>query len=385
MRASFTDFSLRWIDSEVAALRERWGRAAAGGAAERESDGPVSRASTSELYERVLERDELADLDAPARRLALRELAGSNDAPGLRASHLADEIDGYGPLTADMEDPMVTDVLVTGPNEVWVERAGELVRSGARFEGPDALASFVERMLAYEGRRADASYPIADSRLPDGSRIHVVLPPVAPEGPLVSIRRFPKRSLTLDDLVARGAMTESQADLLRDAVTARVGVVVSGGTGSGKTTLLNALLGLVTTERVIVIEETPELRPSCVHVVRLVARDPNVEGRGGVGLDDLVRAALRMRPDRIVVGEVRGPEALPALAAMSVGHEGSMITVHARSAAKVFDRLVSLALLASSGATEAALHAQARAAVGLVVHLERARGTRHVAELVEVP
>ena len=365
----------------------RRGRHDGPGRATRTSDSGRSSDPRSAFYEEVLEREELADLDPAARRLALRALAAAASAsptPVSVVADVADEIDGYGPLTEYMRDPEITDVLVNGAREVWVERGGRLERTATRFDDDRSLEAFVERMLAQQGRRADASHPIADARLSDGSRMHVVLPPVAPVGPIVSIRRFPDAALSLSDLVDREMMSERDAAILRDAVGRRVTIAISGGTGSGKTTLLNALLGQVSDERVVVLEETPELHPICPHYVRLVARDDNVEGLGGVDLAILVRAALRMRPDRIVVGEVRGPEALPALAALSVGHEGSMLTVHARSAADVFDRIVSLALLASSGASERALHRQARAAVGLVVHLHRPDGLRRVAEILHV-
>jgi pilus assembly protein CpaF len=224
---------------------------------------------------------------------------------------------------------------------------------------------------------------VADARLPDGSRMHVVLPPLAPAGPLVSIRRFPRRRFDLDALTTAGMLDQADADFLRSCVRNRISVAISGSTASGKTTLLNALLGVVDPgERIVLIEEIPELSPASGHVVSLVARFENVEGRGAVGLEALLRAALRMRPDRIVVGEVRGPEALVALGALSSGHEGSMVTVHAASATRVVERMVALALQGPSGAGEASLRRQFEDAFGAVVHLERTAEGRRVAEIM---
>jgi pilus assembly protein CpaF len=341
-----------------------------------------------DLLQLVLERDGLADLDPAARRLALRSLvAESVDEAELpqRVCELAEAIDGFGPLSRIMRDESVTDVLVNGPNEVWAERDGRLIRTDVSFSDSEQLHGLIERLMGLAGVRADVSRPVADGRLSDGSRIHVVLPPIAPRGPLVSIRRFPQKALSLSDLVDRDTLSSDWAALLAGGVSSRTNIAISGGTGSGKTTLLNALLGEITpAERVVLIEETPELCPPCGHCVGLVTRDDNVEGLGRVESAELVRAALRMRPDRIVVGEIRGPEALAALAALSVGHEGSMVTVHSRSAEATVDRIVSLALSANSGATEAHLRAQVTDAFGLFVHLQRdASGARRVGRIVD--
>lgn len=339
-----------------------------------------------DLLELVLKHDELAELDAAERRLALRDLLARNgSANGIAraVTELADAIDGFGPLTSLMEDDLVSDVLVNGPHEVWVERAGSMVRTPIAFSSTDELLSLIDRLLARAGARADVEHPVADARLEDGSRIHVVLPPVAPYGPLVSIRRFRKAPWTLDDLLAEGMMSRQERVMLAQAVKGRSTIAISGGTGCGKTTLLNALLGEIdSTERVVLIEETQELRPPCEHHVSLLSRVANIEGRGALDVHELVRAALRMRPDRIVVGEARGSEALAALAAMSVGHKGSMVTVHARSAADVVDRLVSLSLQEGSGATEFSLRRQVDMAFDLFVHLDRSdKGRRKVVEI----
>lgn len=332
---------------------------------------------TRALLERVLANDWLATLDPPQRQLALRELLSPEERAGddaLRAvAEVADHVDGYGPLAEVMGRPGVTDVLVNGPAEVWAEQDGELRPVDVTWPDAGALRDYADRLLARGGAAADASTPVADARLPDGARVHVVLPPIAPRGPLLSIRRFPSTRFTLGDLVGLTMLDGSQAGMLSELVRARASIVVSGATGSGKTTLLNALLELVgPDERVVIIEETPELGPFSSHVVSLAARPPNVEGAGEVDLHALVRASLRMRPDRIVVGEVRGREADAALAAMATGHEGSMLTVHAGSAAEAPDRLAYLA-----GRQAAAV----RHAVGAFVHVVRDGARRRVAEI----
>lgn len=341
---------------------------------------------TPEVVDFVMERVELAALDPAQRRLALRELLSDEFGPEAAsfAGHIADLIDGYGPLTDAMRDSDVTDVLVNGPDDIWVERRGRLERTDATFADSEALRAFVERLIASSGGRVDMSRPIADARLPDGSRIHAVLPPLAPQGPLVSIRKFPSAAFSLEDLVRFEMFSEAQLHELRDAVRDRRTVAISGGTGTGKTTLLNALLGEVPhSDRVVLIEETPELRPRCAHFVSLVARSCNVEGKGDVELRELLRAALRMRPDRIVVGEVRGPEALVALDAMSTGHEGSFVTVHARSSSEVVERMVALAMQGPS-ATESSLRTRFTRAFDLSVHLARRDGRRVVASIEQI-
>ena len=252
-----------------------------------------------------------------------------------------------------------------------------------RCSGLRRLQNFAQRILAQAGARADASKPIADGRLPDGSRLHVVLPPVAPAGPLISIRRFPRRPMSLPDLVAAGMLSRDAAQFLINSVRARMTIAISGPTGCGKTTLLNALLSEVDDhERVVLIEETAELRPASSHWVSLLTRPANVEGAGRINSSALVRASLRMRPDRIVVGEVRGAEALDALQAMSVGHPGSMLTVHAGSAGEVESRLVSLALMGGSGASETSLAKRVASTFRLIVHLDKRKGRREVVDIV---
>ena len=342
---------------------------------------------TDALFERVLDNEWLADLDPARRRLALRDLVGEEERASAGAAvaiaEVADLIDGYGPLTEVMARPGVTDVLVNGPHEVWVEEAGTLRDAGVGWPDDVALRSFVDRLLARGGAGVDPARPVADARLPDGSRVHVVLPPIAPHGPLVSIRRFPSVRFTLGDLVDRGMLDEHEAARLSELVRARVGIAISGATGSGKTTLLNALVSLVGSgERVVTVEETPELGPFEAHVVSLVTRPPNVEGAGAVDLDALVRASLRMRPDRIVVGEVRGTEAAAALGAMATGHDGSMITLHARSARDTPERLAALAAAAAPRIDPVAVEARVRRAFGAFVHVAREGDRRRVTEIV---
>ncbi len=340
------------------------------------------------LLEIVLANEGLAELDAGQRRLALRDIVASRAAADEVAQvvgELSDAIDGYGPLSDLMRDDEVTDVLVNGPFDVWAERKGQLQHTDVSWDDATQLRAFIDRLLGRAGARADASQPIADARLDDGSRLHVVLPPLAPGGPLVSIRRFPGSPFSIEDLVRRHMLDEGSARRLVDAVRDSTTIAISGGTGTGKTTLLNSLLAHIgPTERVVLIEEIPELTPVCAQVVSLVARRANLEGKGEVDLNTLVRAALRMRPDRIVVGEVRGSEAVASLAAMSTGHEGSLVTLHARSATHAIERMTTLTLQASPGASEMSVRRQVSEAFSLIVHLERSAAGRRVAEILEV-
>lgn len=344
---------------------------------------------THRLLERVLARVDLADLDPAQRRLALRALVAEADPAGNLAAHvadLADAIDGLGPISSLMRDDLVTDVLVNSWDEIWIERGGRLEQTPLTFGGASALEAWVERVVGRAGARLDASQPITSARLPDGSRVHVVAPPVAPGGPVVSIRRVARAPLALDDLVAAGTLSPPTADRLTELVRERRSLLISGATGTGKTTLMNALLAHVPdSERVVTIEETPELRPACAHVVSLVGRDANVEGKGSIDLGMLLRSALRMRPDRIVVGEVRGEEAIVALSALSTGHAGSMLTVHADSGDAALRRMVDLALQGAPGLSEASLEAHIARAFDAVIHLRRGRGgARRLDSLLEL-
>lgn len=298
---------------------------------------------------------------------------------------LTDEVAGAGPLGPLLRDPAVTDVLVNGPSDIWVDRGDGLVRAGVSFPDDAAITAMVRRLAARVGRRLDVAQPWVDVRLPDGTRLHAVLSPPALPATCVSIRTLRRQHLTLADLRARGAVDELLARWLAALVAARLAVVVSGGCGTGKTTLLGCLLGLVEqSERLVLVEDAAELRPAAPHVVTLEARPPNVEGAGAVPLRDLVRQAMRMRPDRLVVGEVRGGEVVDMLAALNTGHDGGMTTLHANTAADVVPRLAALA--GPAGLTGPALRAQVAAALDVAVHLTRDRtghhaGRRRVAEV----
>jgi len=293
---------------------------------------------------------------------------------------------GLGPLEVLLADPAVEEVMVNGPGHVYVERRGLVEPTEVRFESEEDLRNAIERILAPLGRRVDELSPMVDARLADGSRVNVVIPPLAIDGPALSIRRFGADRPDPDRLVAIGTLTEEQRRLLADAVAGRRSVIVSGGTGSGKTTLLNALSSFIAAgERVVTIEDAAELRLQQPHVVRLESRPAGVEGRGQVTIRDLLRNALRMRPDRIVIGEVRGVEALDLLTALNTGHDGALSTVHANSPADALNRLETLALMAGVGLPHAAIAEQVRRGIDLIVHIERqADGSRRVSEIAEV-
>ncbi|MFG1742981.1 TadA family conjugal transfer-associated ATPase [Micromonospora chalcea] len=285
------------------------------------------------------------------------------------ADRVHDDLIGAGPLAPLLADPQVTDVLVNGVR-VWVDRGQGLRQVAVPLGTLDDVRRLAQRLTAAAGRRLDDAAPYADARLPDGTRLHAVLPPVATDGPYLSLRTFRQRPFTLDELVDRGTVARPAAPLLAAVVAGRLAYLVSGGTGSGKTTLLNTLLGLVPgTERIVLVEDAAELRPVHPHVIGLQARTANVEGAGAVGLGDLVRQALRMRPDRLVVGECRGAEVVDLLAALNTGHDGGAGTLHANAPADVPARLEALGML--GGLPRLALHAQVAAALQVVLQLRR--------------
>jgi pilus assembly protein CpaF len=297
---------------------------------------------------------------------------------------------GLGPLEPLLADPGVDEVMVNGAREVYVERAGRIERTGVSFGSDADLLHAIERILAPLGRRVDEASPLCDARLADGSRVNVVIPPLALSGACLTIRKFRSRGFSLDDLVGNGTLPAELADFLAGCVAARAAVLVSGGTGSGKTTTLGALSGAIPDgERIVTIEDAAELRLRQRHVVRLESRPANVEGRGEVTIRALVRNALRMRPDRIVVGEVRGTEALDMLMALNTGHEGSLTTVHANSPEDALRRVETLALMAGVGLPHAAIREQVASALDVVVHQSRAAGggrrVEAVAEVVRAP
>ncbi|NQV05294.1 CpaF family protein [bacterium] len=299
------------------------------------------------------------------------------------AAEAVDVLVGLGPIEWLMSDPGVSDVLVNGPDEIWVERDGILTRSDVRFADADAVVAAVERVIAPLGLRLDRSSPAVDARLPDGSRLHAVVPPASVDGPVVAIRRFTPAVPDLDALLATGAVDDEGRSLLAAAVAERKNIVVAGATGAGKTTLLNVLSGVIPPEeRVVTIEDAAELRLSG-HVVRLEAHPPNAEGAGEVTMRSLVRHALRLRPDRIVVGEVRGAEAFDLIQAMATGHDGSLGTVHAGTAEEAVWRIETLALSAGSMRTEA-VRRLLRSALDLVVLVERRGPRRRVASITAI-
>ena len=293
---------------------------------------------------------------------------------------------GLGPLEELISDPEIEEVMVNGPDCVYVERRGRIESTEVRFSDETELRDAIERILAPLGRRVDELSPMVDARLPDGSRVNVVIPPLAIDGPALSIRRFGAVRPGPQRLVEIGTLDPEMHDLLAVAVAGRKTIIISGGTGSGKTTLLNALSSFIEPhERVVTIEDAAELRLEGAHVVRLESRPPSVEGRGEITIRDLLRNALRMRPDRIVIGEVRGAEALDLLTALNTGHEGALSTVHANSPRDALHRLETLALMAGVGLSAEAIAGQLERGVDLVVQIERrADGFRRVSEILEV-
>lgn len=336
------------------------------------------------LVERMLAGD--VPLERGAVEDAVRNLLPEEAplAPTGVAVEVADALVGLGALEPLLSDPSISDVLVNADGSVWIERAGSLLRSPIRFARPGQVTAAVERVIAPLGLRLDRSSPAVDARLPDGSRLHAIIPPASVDGPVVAIRRFTAAVVDLDGLVAAGGADDEAAALLRGAVAERRNLLVSGGTGSGKTTLLNILAGEIpATERVVVIEDSAELKATG-HMVRLEARPPNAEGAGEITLRTLVRHALRLRPDRIVVGEVRGPEALDMIQAINTGHAGSMSTVHANGPDEAMWRLETLALSGRGALAAETVRRQLWSALDVVVHLERSRGRRRVVAIADV-
>jgi pilus assembly protein CpaF len=301
-------------------------------------------------------------------------------------SEIADTIVGLGPLEALMRDPTVTEVMVNGPERVYVERDGRIERVPLALEGEAAVRHLIDRVVAPLGLHVDESRPWVDARLPDGSRVHAIIPPLAVTGPTLTIRRFARTPLRAEDLKRLGTLEDGLLRLLSDAVRDRRNLLVSGGAGAGKTTLLGVLSSFIPNgERIITIEDAAELRLAQEHVVALETRPPNIDGRGEVSIRDLVRNALRMRPDRIVVGEVRGGEAFDMLQAMNTGHTGSMSTIHANGARDALTRLEAMVLTAAVGLPLEAVRQQIASAIHYVVHMTRSPGgPRRVAEVLQV-
>jgi pilus assembly protein CpaF len=302
------------------------------------------------------------------------------------AAELTDDMVGLGPLEPLLQDDEVTDILVNGPFDVYVERYGKLEKTQARFRDTQHVVNIAQRIASAIGRRIDESSPMVDARLADGSRVNIVLPPLVLNGGTISIRKFAKQNMTLETMVHQGNISTEMAQFLDIAARCRVNILISGGTGSGKTTLLNAVSRHVDSdERIITIEDAVELRLQQPHVVQMETRPPNIEGVGHIPQRELVRNALRMRPDRIIVGEVRGTEAFDMLQAMNTGHDGSMSTIHANSPRDALFRLENMVLMASANLPLRALRAQIASAINIVVQIERSRdGIRRVERICEI-
>lgn len=349
----------------------------------------------SQLYDRIdasaasrLPRDELA------RQLSefITEIVAENRLSlGAReqqelTERLVDDMLGLGPLEPLLRDETVTDIMVNGPHSVYVERRGKLERTDVRFRDDQHVLNIAQRIVARVGRRVDETSPVCDARLADGSRVNIVIPPLALDGCAISIRKFAKQKITLDTMVRQRNVSDALARVLKIAAACRLNIVVSGGTGSGKTTLLNALSQLIDPgERIVTIEDAAELQLQQPHVVRLETRPPNLEGVGEVTMRDLVRNALRMRPDRIICGEVRGAEALDMLQAMNTGHDGSMCTLHANSPREAITRLENMVTMATANLPTRAIRQQIVGAVNLIIQVARMRdGIRRVTQVTEV-
>jgi len=329
------------------------------------------------LRERVLAdvRDQLA-----------QETGISRDDRQRIALEIADDILGHGPLERLLADESVTEIMVNGPHEIWVERGGQLSETNVRFNDDSHLRRIINKMVAQVGRRIDEQSPMVDARLPDGSRVNAIIPPLSLSGALVTIRKFSKQRLTLDDMIRMGTLSAETVEFLQRCIRAELNMLISGGTGSGKTTLLNAMsTSIPDSERIVTIEDAAELRLNQRHVLRLEARPKNLEGEGEIPIRQLVRNALRMRPDRIIVGEVRGGEALDMLQAMNTGHDGSLSTVHANSPRDALARIETMVLMAGIDLPVRAIREQVSSALDAVIHLERLEdGSRRVTSIAEV-
>jgi len=330
-----------------------------------------------EMRERVLAdvRDQLA-----------QETGISRDDRQRIAIQIADDILGHGPLEKLLADDSVTEIMVNGPHEIWIERAGRLYETPVRFSDEFHLRRIINKMVAQVGRRIDESTPMVDARLPDGSRVNAVIPPLSLSGPLVTIRKFGRKRLNLDDMIKMGSLSQETVEFLQRCIKAQLNMLISGGTGSGKTTLLNALSAAIPdSERIVTIEDSAELLLNQRHVLRLESRPKDLMGENEVPIRMLVRNSLRMRPDRIIIGEVRGAEALDMLQAMNTGHDGSLTTIHANSARDALSRVETMVLMAGMDLPVRAIREQVSSALDAIIHLERLEdGSRRVTSISEV-
>jgi pilus assembly protein CpaF len=350
------------------------------------------------LHRKMLNRVNLEALSAlPEQRMreevrsAVTRLVDEEDSPLSLVekeqviSEVLDEVFGLGPLEPLLQDPTISDILVTGPKLVYIERSGKLYRTPVEFKDNSHLMRIIEKIVSRVGRRVDESSPMVDARLPDGSRVNAVIPPIALDGPILSIRRFGRTRLTDKDFVENLTVTQGMMDLLNACVRSRLNVIISGGTGAGKTTILNVLSAVIPeSERIVTVEDAAELQLRQTHVARMEARPPNVEGAGAVTIRMMVVNALRMRPDRIIVGEVRGEEALDMMQAMNTGHDGSLTTIHANSPREAISRIEVMLGMANSNMSMRAIRQQITSAVDLIVQVARfSDGTRRVTYITE--
>jgi pilus assembly protein CpaF len=340
-----------------------------------------------QLFNTTMEPAALRDRVNEDIRAKLGDESGiSRDDRERLVASISDDILGHGPLERLLADDSVTEIMVNGPFDIWVERQGRLYETNVRFNDDSHLRRIINKMVAQVGRRIDESSPMVDARLPDGSRVNAIIPPLSLSGPIVTIRKFSRKRLDLQELIKIGTLSDETVDFMKRCIGAQLNCLICGGTGSGKTTLLNAFSAAISdSERIVTIEDAAELQLHQKHVLRLEARPKNIEGAGEITIRDLVRNSLRMRPDRIIVGEVRGAEALDMLQAMNTGHDGSLCTVHANAPRDALARIETMVLMAGFELPVRAIRHQVASALDLIIHLERlGDGSRRVTSITEV-